>query len=83
MLTIIIYVLAFAYGRMTDRLSWKPFAVLLGLAAIVAYLFPTQYPSNFAMDVGAYVAIPALLFTVGYLFGRWRGDRKSEDRYSD
>ena len=39
----LLWIFAIAYGRMTDELSWKPFAILAAISALVAYVLPSPY----------------------------------------
>jgi hypothetical protein len=71
----ILWIFAFAYGRMTDELSWKPFLILGVISATVTFLLRSPlglaYPLEFALNLIGFI----LLFMLGYGFGRWRAGR--------
>ena len=74
----ILWIFAIAYGRMTDALDWKPFAILAAIAAAVTYLLPSGYrlgiPIEFAINLVGFYG----LFFVGFAFGRWRESRQEQ-----
>jgi hypothetical protein len=76
----ILWIFAIAYGRMTDELGWKPFAILAAISAVVSYIVPSGYMPNFALEfVGNMVGFIGLFF-LGFAFGRWRA-RRAEEGY--
>ena len=76
----IFWIFAVAYGRMTDALDWKPFAILAAIAAVVTYILPSGFRLGFPVELVINALGFYALFFVGYAFGRWR-DRKAEERY--
>ena len=83
MLGFIAWAFALAYGRMSDDISWKPFVIFGGLAAVFAILAQQAGSPSFAFDLGGQWAVLAVLFTLGYYFGRWRDSGKQDGRFSD
>ncbi len=83
MLGFIVWAFAFGYGRMTDKISWKPFVILGIVAGALAFVFPQPDSPSFGFDLGGQWAVLAVLFTLGYYFGRWRDSGKQDGRFSD
>lgn len=76
----ILWIFAIAYGRMTDELSWKPFAILAAISAIVSYILPSPYRLGFPLEFAGNMVGFIGLFFLGFAFGRWRA-RRAEDGY--
>ena len=76
----ILWIFAIAYGRMTDELSWKPFAILAAISAIVTYILPSGYNLGFPLEFAGNMVGFIGLFFLGFAFGRWRA-RRNEEHY--
>jgi hypothetical protein len=75
----IFWVFAFAYGRMTDVLSWKPFLILAAISAILTFVFRSPFALGYALEFALNLAGFGALFLLGYGFGRWRARRDEDD----
>ena len=76
-------IFAFAYGRVSRELSWRPFAYLalavLLIVLLTGYLWELLDPSYVLRNFVANYLIFLALFGFGHLVGRWL-DR---DKYPD
>jgi hypothetical protein len=79
----ILWIFAFAYGRMTDELNWKPFVILAAVSAITTYLWFPQTALGAPVEFGINYVGFLVLFVLGFAFGRWWNSRKTSDRFSD
>lgn len=83
MIKMILWIFALAYGRMTDKLNWKPFSILAAVSMAVTYLWFPQSVYGFAAEFAFNYAGFIVLFGFGFIFGRWWDSRKNSDRFSD
>ncbi len=68
----ILWIFAFAYGRMTETLDWKPFVILAAISAVLAYVFPSPFRLGVILEFACNIAGFYSLFMAGYGFGTWR-----------
>lgn len=84
MLGIIIYIGLFVWGMQTERLGWKPFATLLGIAIVQAGIGFLMLGGTDGLRDGTIafitplflfgfeLAIDAIVFFIGYGVGKFR-----------
>lgn len=93
MLAIVIYIGLFVWGMQTERLGWKPFAAMLGIAAVQAGMGFLILGGTDALRTGAIsgitplilfgseLAIDAIVFFIGYGVGKFR--RRGQASHDD
>jgi membrane protein DedA with SNARE-associated domain len=84
-----IWIFAFAYGRMTDEITAKPFLILGAISMLLTLFFMKESASNhqfvamFAGEFAGNLIGFSVAFALGVYFGKWLDRNKDPDRFSD